>query len=420
MFKQYVELPRPVHILCLGTFINRAGTLLIPFLTIYLQRELELGTTFATCAMGAYGLGALVAALVGGHLADRLGRRMVMLTSLFGGAVILLFFGLLTRPWSILAASAGFALVAEMYRPAASAMIADLVSPNRRSHAYGLMYVALNLGFCVGPVVGGILTNYSFKWLFWGDALTASVYALLILLTISETLPQRVPPGGGSEGVDPADLTGSGDDEEVALFAAVKHMLRDGAFVRFCLGSFCVALVYMQALSTLPLHLLNQGIAPDTYGKIIALNGMMIVVLQLPMTSFINRFDRATVMIWGALLTAAGFGLTGLAVTPGHFALTIVVWTLGEIMQAPLSPAIVTDLAPTHLRGRYMGAFTMSFSSAMMIGAPIGGFVLERYGGGGIWGGSFAVALVAALLYGSVRRHLRGPVRTPPGSQANT
>ncbi len=183
MLKQYLTLPRAIHILCVGAFINRAGAFLAPFLTLYLQKKLDLGTEFATQAMGIYGVGAMAAFAVGGHLADRLGRRTVMLISLLGSGSILMVFGRLSSPWAILAALLLFALVAEMYRPAASAMIADLVAPDRRPEAFGLMYVSINLGFAVAASVGGVLARYSFRLLFWGDALTAFVYAGIIFLT---------------------------------------------------------------------------------------------------------------------------------------------------------------------------------------------------------------------------------------------
>jgi MFS family permease len=423
MLRQYVNLPRSIHILCLGSFINRAGTFVVIFLTLYLKTKLDLGVKFATTTMGLFGVGAIAAALIGGQLADQVGRRTVMLTALFGGAAILVVFSFVTAPWLIVLMVVAFALVAEMYRPAASAMIADLTSPGQRPHAFGLMYVAVNLGFTVGAFVGGIIAKYDFHWLFWGDAFTSAVFGLIILTALRETLPGHrttTPPPAGSYDepttgerpaephlpVDPAREV----EAQAPLLAAARHIITNTTFVVFCFGTFLIALVFMQSLSTFPLYLEDRGFTADNYGSIIALNGLLIVVLQLPLTSLLGRFDRGSVMTVGAICNAIGFGLIGLATTLWQFALTIVVWTVGEIMMAPYGPAIVSDLAPTRLRARYMGVFTMSFSSALVFAAPLGGAVLAhpKLGGRCLWSAAFVVAMIAALLYFSIRRRITG------------
>ena len=191
MLKEYRSLSRTVHLLCIGALVNRAGAFLVPFLTLYLRESLDLGIGFATTAMGVFGVGALVASLVGGQLADQLGRKTVMLISLFGSAAILMLFGNLSSPWTILAAILVFSLLSEMYRPAASAMVADVTESEQRSFAFSLMYVAINLGFAIAASVGGMLAEISFHWLFWGDAVTTAVFGLLILFWITETIPNR-------------------------------------------------------------------------------------------------------------------------------------------------------------------------------------------------------------------------------------
>lgn len=406
MIESYLGFPRPVYLLCLGNFINRVGMFLVPFLTLYLVGELGLGVRFATVGMSAYGAGAITGSLLGGHLADRIGRRPVMLISLLGGAAILRFFGYVTNPPLTLAAVLLFSVFAELYRPAAAAMIADLVEPERRPQAFGLMYVAVNLGVAIGAVVGGWLATVWFTWLFWGDALTAAIYAVIILLCISETLPARNH-ASQTAARDVALEAGPSDRTvEVPRFEALKHMLADRTFLIFCLGSLICAMVFFQAMSTFPIHLARHGLGPDIYGRLIAVNCILIVCCQLPVAWFIRRFHRGTVVALAATVIAVGFGATGLAVTVWQFAATVVVWTCGELMQAPLMSSIVTDLAPARLRARYLGVFTMCFSSANMIGAPLGGAVLARWGGSHLWGGCLVVGLVAAALFLSVRGRL--------------
>lgn len=405
MWKAYLDLPRAVHILCLGTFINRAGSLVVPFMTLYLKEDRGFGAQFATWAIGVFGAGSLAGSLLGGHLADRIGRRAVMLIALLGGAAVILVFSTLTQQWSILLGLFAFALIADMYRPAAAAMVADLVEPARRPHAFGLIYVSINLGFAVGPIVAAELSQYSFSYLFWGDALTTSIYAIIIIAMIRETLPPRagrlspsdLPPGHDA----PPDETAAAESRQ----SAVAHMVRNRPFVVFCLSVLLIGMIFHQCMSTLPLHLGHLELDRH-YGWIIAINGMMITVLQLPLTAFLSRFHRLSVIAVGATLTGIGFGATVLATAHWHFALTVVIWTAGEMMQAPFGQSVVSDLAPARFRARYFGVLSMSFGGAMMIGPPLGGWTMTRFGAGTLWIACLITGLVAAALVLTLRRRI--------------
>jgi len=389
MLHSYLALPRAVHILCLGTLINRAGSFVILFLTFYLQEQRSLAPIFAAQAIGCFGLGTLLAALVGGQLADTVGRKTVILISLWGGAAVLIAYGQIRVPVLILGATTLFAFLADMYRPAVSAMISDIVPVDQRPHAFGLMYIAINLGAAIAPLVGGLLAAHRFEYLFWGDAATSAAYAVIVAVSIQETL-RRIPRGDAPA---PSHFA----------WAAFGRMLRDGVYVRFCLGTLLISFVYMQCMSTFPMFLKGLGFGPEVYGRCIAVNGAMIVLLQIPMTQLVARFDRRRVIVVAALVTGVGFGCTGVVSTPGAFALTIVVWTLGELMQSPLVPSIVSDLAPPDLRARYFGLLSMCFSGGTLIAAPLGGWVLVKFGGSWLWGGCVGVALCSAALYATVR-----------------
>ena len=402
MFDEYLRLPRAVHILCLGTFINRAGTFVVVFLTLYIKEHLHFSTEFATLTMGAFGLGAFGAALVGGQLADAIGRRVVMLFALFGGAAFLVFLPLVTNRWSFLASIIGFAFVADMYRPAASAMIADLVEPARRPHAYGLMYLSINLGFSIAPLVGGWLAVYSYRMLFWADAVTTVCYAAIILFAIAETLPSKQARGEDRDAHEPV----TAETLQGNWLTDLGRMAHDRLFVTFAIATLFLALVFMQSFSTFPLYLEKLGFDTETYGRIIAVNGFMIVFFQMLVTSIVTRFHRGGVIVAAALLTGIGFGLKGVVDTALLFAVTVAVWTMGEIMLAPLMPSIVSDLAPVRMRARYMGVLSMCHSGGNTIGAPLGGLILARAGAGWLWGGCLAVGLLAATGYAVIARHL--------------
>lgn len=414
----YVALPTTVHVLCLGSFLNRAGSFVVVFLSIYAAEQLNLGPRFGTWCVGAVGLGSVISSLVGGQLADQLGRRTVMLVALVGGAVILLAMSELRSAPVFLTSVFLFALVMEMYRPACGAMIGDVASVAQRPYAFGLMYIAINLGFAVSSPLGGLLASRDFRWLFWGDAITTVGFAGVVYLLLPETLPRRRRHAEPASAI-PAPVMGMEDysveaeaesggrllspsdeaSDEVPLGEAVRRILSDGTFLLYCLCNLLTCMVFMQAFSTLPLHLRSLGYSSAQYGLLMAINGVLIVVLQLPVTHALKRFNPVAMILAGDCLLAVGFGLTALATRPWMLVGTIVLWTCGEIVQAPFKQALVTDLAPVALRARYLGVFTVSFSLAMLIGAPLGGEVLVRFGAAWLWPGCFLVTALAIGVY---------------------
>lgn len=422
MLAAYLRLPRLVYVLAAGTFVHRAGTMLIPFMTIYMREELGQDVGFATLAVGLFGLGSLVGQTVGGHLADQFGRRVVMLSALFGGATVMAALSFVHHAALFLTLVLVLAVVAEMLRPAVQAALADIVPPPQRPYSFALMYVCINLGFAVGPMLGGLLAEYSFRLIFLADAAAASLYGLIVLLRIPETSPRHAQraaaampsadetsvladsPAESAAGTTPAAAEG-----RVSLPAALRLIARDRTFVGLCVATFFIATVFMQSMSTFPLYLQQLGVGPATYGRIIAVNGWLIVLLQVPLTAWTARYPRKRMLAVSGSLTALGVALQGLAAEPWQFAVAVGVWTLGEIIQAPLIAPIIADLAPAHLRGRYMGVFGMSFSGGNMVGVPLGGQVLQRLGGPVVWAGCAVLALVATAIYLSLR--LPAPAR---------
>ncbi len=394
MLRDYIELPLTVRILCLGSLINRAGSFVLIFLTIYASEQLGLGISFATACMGVLGAGSMAGALLGGQLADQIGRRAVMLIALFGGAALLTIISTIENRWAFMALVGLFAFVSDMYRPAASAMIADVSPPDKRPHAFALMYISINLGFAIAPPVGGFLAGHSFQWLFWGDAATMSLYGLIIIAMVRETLP-------GKQVDDQNDPTESivPTIDAIPFRQAARRIMHDAPFLLFCLSSLLMALVFMQGMSTLPIHIRSIGLSNVQFGLLMSVNGILIFLFQLPMTHWLSRFNAMRVVVIGGLLISIGFGLNAFHGGIGFIALTISIWTLGEIMQAPFKQAIVTNMAPEDLRARYLGLFSMCYASALTIGAPIGGEVLARFGPEALWSCTFAVAMVAVTVY---------------------
>src|ERR1051325_10653446 len=266
------SLPRPAWILFGGTLINRFGTFVMPFLAIYLTRQ---GYTAAQAglAVSAYGAGHIIASMLGGHLADRIGRRHTIALSMFGsGAMMLALSQARTYP-VIVAITLLVGLTGELYRPAASALLGDLVTPEQRIAAFGMYRFAVNLGFAAGPATAGFLADRSFFLVFIGDALTSFLYGIVALVALPH-------------GFRPAQ-------KEEKSGEALRTAFADRAFVLFLLATLCVTWVEFQSLSTLPLYVQSLGFRASTYGAILSLNGVMIVLLELMIISW--KIGRAHV-----------------------------------------------------------------------------------------------------------------------------
>lgn len=369
-------LPRPAWVLFGGTFINRFGTFVMPFLAIYMTRQ-GFTPTQAGFAVSSYGAGHIIASMLGGHLADRIGRRHTIALSMFASAGSMLALSQARELWSILLLAFLVGLTGELYRPAASALLGDLVSPEQRVAAFGMYRFAINLGFAVGPATAGFLADRSFLYVFIGDAVTSFVYGCVALVA----LPHGVRSSGAGE------KAGDG----------VRHALGNRPFVFFLGATLCVTWIEFQLHSTLPLHISALGFTARTYGTLLSINGAMIVLFELALTSWTQKFPPQPLIALGYGLTAVGFALTGIASGVPMLAMTVVIWTLGEMIYAPVTGAFVTGLAPERYRGRYMGIWHSMWSIGMVLGPMMGTWMYER-NPNWLWGATLIIGTASVLL----------------------
>lgn len=371
------SLPRPVWFLLAGSFVNRFGSFVLPFLALYLTHR---GYTAAQAglALSAYGVGSVSAAAAGGILADHVGRRGTIALSMYSSAAVMLALSQAGTLVAIVPLTALAGLTAESYRPASSALLADLVPQGRRVTAFAAYRLAINLGFAAGPAVAGLVAERSFFAVFAGDAATSAVFGTLAIAL----LPARPE----VEHEVPAESRG-----------AVRTILADRAFLALLAATFAVGLIYFQQEAALPLQVVADGHSTAVYGLLISLNGVVVILLELPLTTVTRRLPPRRVIATGCLLTGIGFGATALAASAPALAATVVVWTLGEIVAAPISSAYVADLSPPHMRGRYAGAFGMAFSVALILG-PAAGTALYAANADALWGGCVVLGALAAAL----------------------
>ncbi len=369
-------LPRTFWLLWAGALVNRLGGFVMPLLAIYLTGERGLSVQQVGFVIALWGAGALCSGPLGGYLSDHAGRRTTLILALVLGAFAMLHLAFARAPAHIGAAAFLLGLLGEMYRPAMSAAVADLIPSQDRVRAFGFMYWAVNLGFAVGSALGGAMAAHGWYLLFFGDAATTLAYAFIVWWKIPETRPDHPT-----------------HEQRPKPWAA----LSDGPFVVFCLLTMLIWTLFQQGFSTLPIDLRNRGLSPAAYGSLIALNGVLIVLLQPIVSRLLTGFPHHRVLAGAAVLVGAGFGLTGLMRTIPEFAGAITIWTLGEIVMAGIGPAVAADAAPLRLRGAYQGLFQAAGGAAALIAPIFGSQVMGRYGSGARWACCAAIgALVTA------------------------
>jgi MFS family permease len=391
-------LPRTFWYLWAGTLINRVGSFVVLFLAIYLTRELGFSQSRAGLILGLYGAGGAIGTLAGGVLADRWGRKPTLVTAHIGAAALMLHLGLSSAYWELAVGALFLGLFAEAARPAFSAMMLDVVPQRDRLRAFSLNYWAINLGFAFSAVLAGFAAELDYFLLFAVDAGTTLLTVTVFIVKIRETHPIRT-------GRTAAPTVNPG---------GIGTVLRDRVFLAFLGLNLLIAIVMMQHLSTLPIAMSADGLGPSTFGWVIAVNGVLIVAGQLFIPKLIGNRNRSRVLALASLIFGIGFGLTALADTAWLYAGTVLIWTMGEMLHSPSNSALMGELAPAALRGRYQGLSALSWQAASALAPIIGGLTQEHLGNTALWAGCAGIgALVAAgqLVSGPARERRAAALR---------
>jgi MFS family permease len=345
-------MPRSAWVLFAGSFVNRLGTFVLPFLTLYLTGR-GYSPAQAGAAIACYGLGGLLSQVAGGLVADRIGRRNAIAVSMFGAAALTLALWRATSLAAIYPITFVLAAFAELYRPASGALIADLLPAEQRVTAFTLYRLTVNVGWAAGLAIGGFLAERNFAWAFVGDAITSATFGVIALVAL---------PHG----------TRTAKEQERHLTSARSSILADRGFLLFLAAVLTTGLVYSQNVSTLPLEIRDAGFGASTYGLLQAMNGTLVVVFELVVISWTQRFERFRMIGLGNLLIGLGFASLLLASSVPGFVVFILIWTLGEMIESPLASAVAADRAPEHARGRYQSAYGSMFGLAWMLGPVLG------------------------------------------------
>ncbi|MEZ0064999.1 MFS family permease [Streptacidiphilus sp. MAP12-20] len=386
-------LPTTFWWLWTSTLVNRLGSFVVTFLTLYLTATRGFSPAVAGLVVSAFGLGGVFGAIAGGIAADRIGRRPTLVAAQTLAAFSTILLGYTRSPALIALVAALLGLTSNAARPAISAIMADLVPSADRVRAFSLNYWAINIGFAVSASVAGALAAHGFLILFYGDAITTLLCALVVFLRIPETRPERPSPGERTKA-----------EPEIGM----GTVFRDGAFMGLVGLTFVLAMVVGLGQVAMPVVMGRQGFSATDFGLVVAVNGVLIVFGQIPITRLMRNRSRTAALIAASLLHGFGMALCAFAGGMGFYALTVVVWTLGEILWTPANQALVAELSPVHGRGRYQGVFSLAWQTSSFLAPLAAGLMLAGWGADSVWGACAALGVISAVGYVALMRGRAG------------
>lgn len=369
-FNRYINnfkgFSREIWILTIITFINRAGTMVLPFLSKYLKEDLNFTYSQVGWIMVCFGLGSMLGSWLGGKLSDKIGFYKIMVFSLFTSGLLFFTIQFVTSFTGLCFAMFSIMTIADMFRPAMFVSLGTYAKPENRARAFTLVRLAVNLGFAAGPALGGlIIMGIGYQGLFWVDGSSCIISILIFAMLVKE---KKKP-----------EVHGSGQHQE----AVVTSVFKDRIFWLFLFVSFATAMIFFQIFTTLPLyHNEMYGLTEFQTGLLMTMNGLLIFFLEMPLVSIFERnsVNKIKLIFWGSLMMTFGFVVLLMNVWVGVLVISMILMTFGEIFIFPFSNSFALSRAPKGHEGRYMGFFTMSFSLAHIGSSKVGMEIIARFG----------------------------------------
>jgi len=373
---------REIWILTLITFINRAGTMVLPFLSKYLKEDLHFSYEQVGWVMVCFGLGSMIGSWLGGKLSDKIGFYKIMIFSLFTSGLLFFVIQFIKTFEGLCLAMFSIMIIADMFRPAMFVSLGAYAKPENRTRALTLVRLAVNLGFAAGPAMGGlIIMGIGYKGLFWVDGASCIISILIFALLVKEKKKEKTQ-------LDTIEDT------------KPKSVFQDKPFWIFLFISFTTAMVFFQLFTTLPLYHHEQfAMTEFQTGLLMSFNGLMIFFLEMPIVSYFERkkVDKVKIIMYGALFMAISYYLLLINFWAGILIISMLFVTFGEMFAFPFSNSFAMSRAPKGHEGRYMALYTMSFSLAHIMSSKTGMEVISRFGYSVNW---FVMATLAVFAVG--------------------
>ena len=388
-FNKYIDnfrgFSREIWILTLITFINRAGTMVLPFLSKYLKEDLDFSYNQVKWILISFGLGSIIGSWLGGKLSDKIGFYKIMIFSLMTSG--LAFFGLqfVTSFKGLLIAMFFIMVIADMFRPAMFVSLGAYAKPENRTRALTLVRLAINLGFAAGPALGGLLImSVGYKGLFWVDGATCILAISIFWLLVKEKKKSKF------------------TDKEHPGEVLTHSVFKDTPFWIFLTGTLITGILFFQLFTTIPLYHKEQfNLSEFQTGLLLTLNGVLIFFLEMPIVSYIekHKINKVKVMTFGALAMAISMYLLLINNWAGILIIMMLFMTFGEMFAFPFSNSFAMSRAPKGHEGRYMAIFTMSYSLAHILSAKTGMEIIDRFSYQTNWFFMGTLGVIGVLLF---------------------
>lgn len=393
--KRYEQYPPQFWLLVGASFVDYlGGFLLFPFFALYLTARFNVGLTAVGLVFMVTIAGGVAGQMIGGVITDRFGRKKIVIISLVTSSLTNL---MLIGIWNFqlaypIGAVVGF--FSGIGGPASKALLADILPKEQLVEGFGIWRVMANLAATIGPMVGGFMAGYSYTLLFVIDTVSSLITAVVLAVRLDEPMPQ-LEAGGRSEKDDDGGVGGRIGERNSIGYGTV---VCDLPFLAFVGVSLLVTFVYVQMDNTLAVFLRDQhGIAPAMFGGLLAVNAGMVVVFQYWITRKISGRPPFLVMAVGAALYGVGFGFYGFVHGMPQFVVAMLIITLAEMLIAPVEQALVAEIAPANMRGRYMAVHGLAKSIPWAFGLVTAGLIADHLGPNWIWFFCFFLSVPASF-----------------------
>ena len=386
--KTYNEFPRTFWVVVGTQFIDAIGnTLLFPFFALYVTQKFDVGMTQAGIILATNSVAGIVGSTIGGALADRYGRRGIILFGLVVSALSSLTLGFVNKFYMFYGLSIFVGLLGSIAHPAHQAMVADILPAEKRSEGFGILRVVANFAWIIGPTIGGFLASFNYLYLFLSDAVISIITALLVFRLLPETKPQP------KEKTEPESFA--------QTIRGYGQAFADRPFLGFIFASILMILVYQQMYSSLSVFLRDvHHVNPRYYGMIMSSSAVTVVLFQFSVSRFIKRYPPFLMMATATFFYMIGFTMYGFVATVPLFIMAMIIITIGEMIGMPTSNSLAAAFAPEDKRARYMAIFGLTWAIPSMVGPWSAGLIMDNYDPNYIWyiGGVLCVVAIGAFL----------------------